>query len=154
MWEMEAYSFFDERRKKARERTRRREEWLKARRFQFKRMSAELRPVAPWGSKPETLSARIFNIDLRPDRASLFCTARVAPGQEVEFTVLADDGKFYLRGVVESCQRLHFLSSVQADDDFQFRIGIRFKFRTRDEYDLAQERIAHFMDHHVRCGNT
>jgi hypothetical protein len=150
MWESQAYSFVDERRKKIREHKQRRAEWLKSRRFQFKRIGAEIRPLSAWGSKSETSAARIFNIDLQPERAYLFCTTRIVPGQEVECTVLADDGKFYLRGVVESCQRLHLSSAIETSDDFQFRIGVRFKYRSEDEFQQIQERITHFISKHVR----
>ncbi len=154
MWEMEAHSFFDQRRKKIQEHKRKREEWFKAHRFQFKRISAEVRPVAPWGSKPETLAARLFNLDLGAYQVRLFCSARVAPGQEVEFTVLENDGKFYVRGVVESCQRMNLTQTVQSETDFNYRITVKYKFRSRDEFDQTQEYVERFLERHVRYGQA
>ncbi|MEK6704306.1 MAG: hypothetical protein AABZ06_00805 [Bdellovibrionota bacterium] len=115
----------------------------------LKRIPAEISPVGPLGSQAMIVPVRIILNDLTKDEVSLFSTMSFPFGQEVAVRIKTP-GNFYVKGYVISCYEISSPWRIISETPFQYRMQIRFDFRSKSEESAVRWYCEEFLPEHTR----
>jgi hypothetical protein len=89
-------------------------------------------------STKQVIKSRVFLYDLTPEGVGCFINQAIDKGEKITL-VVAHPKALYIKGEIVRCTLFRQSIKILSDDEYQFRLGIKFIYDSPEEKEAIQQ---------------